>query len=511
MDEKMGLTFFRWAAILVFVCLMVGIGIYAMRRTKTTADFFLGGRNVGPWISAFAYGTTYFSAVIFIGYAGKLGWGFGVSTLWIAIGNGIIGSWLAWKVLAKRTRSMTSRLGTMTMPEFLEARYQSKWFKIVSAFLIFIFLIPYCGSVFTGLGFLFENVLKIDYQMSLIVMILLTGVYLVLGGYFAVALSDFIQGLIMLMGAFLMVGYIFSQPQVGGLTNYLSNLAKIDPGLSQIIPENWLGMLGLVTMTSVGVWGMPQMVQKFYAIKNEKVITTATIVVSIFALVVAGAAYGAGSTVHLFFNQVPPDANGHPAFNVLIPQLLERTMPEYLLIIILLLVLSASMSTLSSLVLVSSSALTIDLIQGVFYPTMDKKHSITLLRLFCGIFILCSIGVAIFKLDFIIKLMSLSWGTIAGAFLAPYIYGLFWRGTTKSGAWAGMITGVIVSVVGSQLFPNEQTAPLISSIAMLLPLAVVPLVSLFTKPFEASHLDKLFGRTESADTLAAAANEGTKH
>ena len=400
---------------------------------------------------------------------------------------------------------MTASLGVMTMPEFLEARYQSKWFKIVAALLIFIFLIPYCGSVFTGLGFLFENVLGINYQLSLIVMILLTGVYLVLGGYFAVALTDFIQGTIMLVGAVLMVGFVFARPEVGGLSGWLPSLAKIDPGLSKIVPTNWLALLGLVVLTSIGTWGMPQMIQKFYAIRNEKVIKSATIVATIFALVVAGAAYVVGTTVHLFFSSVPTDAVGNPAFNVLIPQLLNQTMPEVLLIIVLLLVLSASMSTLSSLVLVSSSAISIDLIQGVFFPKMDKKHTISLLRIFCGVFIIASIGIAIFKLDFIIKLMSLSWGTIAGAFLAPYLYGLFWKGATKAGAWAGIATGVIISILGSLLFPDEKIAPLISSVAMLTPLLVVPLVSLVTQKYDSAHLAKVFGQEATGATRSSKA------
>ncbi len=501
----MDVTLFRWLAIFVFVCLLVGVGIYAMRRTKTTNDFFLGGRNVGPWISAFAYGTTYFSAVIFIGYAGKLGWGFGISVVWIAIGNAVVGSLLAWMLLARRTREMTVKLNTVTMPEFLEARYQSKWFKIVSAIIIFVFLIPYCGSVFTGLGFLFENVLKIDYQLSLIIMIVITGVYLILGGYFAVALTDFIQGLFMLVGSVLMIGYVFSQPQVGGVSGLLSGLSKIDPGLAKLVPDNWLGLLGLVSLTSLGALGMPQMVQKFYAIKNEKVIKTATIVATVFACVIAGAAYLAGSTVRLFFDKVPLDAAGAPMFNVLIPQLLSETMPEYLLIVILLLVLSASMSTLSSLILVSSSAITIDLIQGVLFPRMDQKHTLGILRLFCGVFIICAIIIAIFKLDFIIKLMALSWGTIAGAFLAPYVYGLFWKGTTKAGAWAGMISGVVVSIAGSLLFPDEKIAPLVSTVAMLIPMVIVPIVSLVTKKYETSHLNKIFEPVESSRAMAAAA------
>ena len=270
MESMDGLVLFRWLAILVFVVLMVGIGIYSMRRTKTTADFFLGGRNVGPWISAFAYGTTYFSAVIFIGYAGKLGWGFGIPVLWITLGNALVGSWLAWKVLATRTRAMTARLNVMTMPEFLEARYDSKWLKIVAAVLIFVFLIPYCASVFTGLGFLFENILKINYQTSLIVMIALTGVYLILGGYFAVALTDFIQGLIMLVGAVLMIGYVFGQSQVGWFTGWVSGLSKIDPGLTRVIPKNWLALLGLVTLTSLAPGECPRWYRSSTRSKTNK-------------------------------------------------------------------------------------------------------------------------------------------------------------------------------------------------------------------------------------------------
>jgi SSS family solute:Na+ symporter len=485
---------------------MIGIGIYAMRRTKTASDFFLGGRNVGPWMSAFAYGTSYFSAVMFIGYAGKLGWGYGISTMWIVIGNTFVGSWLAWKLLAKRTRSMTIKLNAMTMPEFLEARYQSKWLKIVAAIIIFVFLIPYCGSVFTGLGFLFENILKINYQTSLLVMIGLTGVYLILGGYFAVAITDFIQGLIMLAGSVLMVGYIFAWPEVGGFGHLLTNLAQVDPALAHFIPKNWLGLLGLVTLTSVGSLGMPQMVQKFYAIKNEKVIKTATIVATLFALLVSGAAYIVGSTVHLFFASVPLEG-GQPAFNALIPRLLEQTLPEYLLIIILLLVLSASMSTLSSLVLVSSSALSIDLIHGALRPSMDQKHTVTILRLFCGMFIIFSLIIAVFKFDFIIKLMSLSWGTIAGAFLAPYLYGLFWKGTTKAGAWAGMLSGVVISIFGTLIFKDEKLAPLVSSVSMLIPLVIIPVVSWFTPAYGKAHLELVFGSKETGATLAAANRE----
>ena len=152
-------------------------------RTKNVGDFFLGGRTLGPWMSAFAYGTTYFSAVLFIGYAGKLGWGFGIYTLWIVIGNTFIGTLLAWMVLAGRTRDMTSRLNAITMPEFLSARYGNKPLQVIAALVVFVFLVPYSASVLMGLSYLFEMTLHIPYENALYFLTALTAVYLVMGGY----------------------------------------------------------------------------------------------------------------------------------------------------------------------------------------------------------------------------------------------------------------------------------------------------------------------------------------
>ncbi|MDR1748444.1 MAG: sodium transporter, partial [Spirochaetaceae bacterium] len=154
--------------LLVFLVMMISVGVWGMRKTATLNDFFLGGRNSGPWISAFAYGTTYFSAVVFIGFAGKQGWLFGLNALWIGIGNAVLGAMLAWVILARRTRRMTQNLNVMTMPEFLEARYGSAHMKMFAAVLIFVFLLPYSASVFKGLGHLFESTFNISYDFALI-------------------------------------------------------------------------------------------------------------------------------------------------------------------------------------------------------------------------------------------------------------------------------------------------------------------------------------------------------
>jgi SSS family solute:Na+ symporter len=482
----------KFAIVFCYLLLMGFVGFFTLKRTHTTTDFFLGNRNIGPWMSAFAYGTTYFSAVIFIGYAGKIGWQFGLSSLWIVIGNTLVGTLLAWKVLARRTREMTVRLGTLTLPEFLEARYGSKKLKFLSALIIFIFLVPYSASVFMGLSYLFEQTLGIPYVLSLIFMTIITGLYLVLGGYLAISITDFIQGIVMLVGVVMMLYFGIGHEKVGGLITGIKRLAAIDPKLaSPVGPPGWLPMASLVFLTSVGPWGLPQMVQKFYAIRSEAAIRRATVVTTVFSLVVALGAYLLGSFSHLFLAEVPMLA-GKPNFDAIMPQVLSQALPEGLMVLILLLVLSASMSTLASLVLVASSTVVIDLIGE---DRLGKEKTVGWMRFFCGLFVVLSLGLALRRNTLIITLMTLSWGTVAGSFLAPYLYGLYWPRTTKAGAASGMLSGLLVSV-GLALYYKFDAAlmPIIGSVAMIIPLFVVPIVSWFTAPLPVEHLARVYGQ-----------------
>jgi SSS family solute:Na+ symporter len=186
--------------LVVFFGIMIGVGFYARKQATDVNGFVLGGRSVGPWLTAFAYGTSYFSAVIFIGYAGQFGWKYGIASTWIGIGNAILGSLLAWVVLGRRTRLITQKLDSRTMPEFFERRYNSKSMKIISSWIIFIFLIPYTASLYNGLSRLFGMAFDIDYKICVVAMAVLTGIYVIVGGYMATAINDFIQGLIMLVG-----------------------------------------------------------------------------------------------------------------------------------------------------------------------------------------------------------------------------------------------------------------------------------------------------------------------
>ncbi len=487
---------FKYVFLCLFVVIMITIGIISKRKVNNVQDFFLGGRQMGPWLTAFAYGTTYFSAVIFIGYAGKIGWNFGLSSTFIGVGNAILGSLIAWLVLAKRTRRMTHELNASTMPEFFEKRYDSKAMKIVTALIIFIFLVPYSASVYQGLGYLFERTFNIPFIYCMAAMAVLTGVYLLLGGYVATAFNDFVQGIIMLVGVILMVYFIISNPAVGGLSNGIKKLSEIPeagPGLVSIFSSNPLNLIGLIILTSLGSWGLPQMVHKFYAVKDDDAIKKGTIISTVFALIIAGGAYFVGGFGRLFLdNSIPLGANGKPNADMVMPMVLEKALPDALIGIIVILVLSASMSTLSSLVLVSSSAISMDLIKGSIFPDMKKESVMLLMRLMCAIFVVLSFLVAVTP-NSILSLMSFSWGTVAGAFLAPFLYGLYWKGTTRAGAWAGFITGFSVAVIGAIVYKMDAgMAPNIGAVAMLLSLVAVPVVSIITAKLPEKHVETVF-------------------
>ncbi|MDR2438028.1 MAG: sodium:solute symporter family protein [Planctomycetaceae bacterium] len=485
-----------------FVVVMLMIAGWGLRRTSNVHDFFLGGRTLGPWILAFSYGTAYFSAVIFVGFAGKFGWQFGLNALWVGIGNAVIGSGLAWLVLGQRTRRMTHNLHVQTMPEFFAARYEAHTMKIITALIIFIFLTPYSASVFTGLSYLFEIVFerKISFTVVLTVISLISFIYITFGGYKAIARIDFIQGMIMFGGSLLMVFVIAKN--YGGIFAASTELSeKLSERIvtGEIKSPPWFVLPSVVFMTSLGVWGLPQMVHKYYAIRDENEIKRGALITTVFALIIGCAAYFTGAMTHLMEpDKIPYTISKSVNFDQLVPDLVASHLPEVLLAIILLLVLSASLSTLSSLVLVSSSAIAIDLYKSC-NPKASNRSELLLMRLSCGIFILISYLIALFKPAWIVSLMSISWGAVAGSFLAPYLYGLFWKRTTKLGAYAGMWTGLLVAnglywywFVTESAADAGARAPLAASIAMIVPLIIVPAVSLITSPPKPETIQKAF-------------------
>ncbi len=440
---------------IVFFAVMIGVGVYSRKQASSVDGFVLGGRAVGPWLTAFAYGTSYFSAVVFVGYAGQFGWRYGLSSAWIGIGNAIIGSLLAWLILGRRTKLMTQHIESRTMPDFFGTRFNDQGLRVVASVIAFVFLIPYTAGVYSGISRLFEMGFDIPYEYCVIIMSILTAIYVIIGGYKATAMNDFIQGIIMLFGITAVILAVLNAQ--GGLTAAVEKLAQIpsdaDPSVnggfaSWFGPDPW-GLLGVVILTSLGTMGLPQMVGKFYSITDESAIKRGTVISTIFAFIVAGGA---------------------------------------------------------SLVLTSSSTMTLDLIYRdkkslpgeVEEGTIDdivaekiERRKVVVMRVLIMFFIAISLLIALNPPTFIAQLMGISWGALAGAFLAPFMLGLYWRGVTTASVWACFIWGVGLTVI-NMLLGNPINPINCGAIAMVGGFPVVWLVSLFTKKMNKNTIDSIF-------------------
>lgn len=471
---------FKITIISAYVLMTIIIGILGLRKTQSFSDFFLGGRSIGPWMTAFTYGTAYFSAVLFIGFAGKIGWGFGYSSLWIALGNALIGVLAVWWLLGPRIKRMSVDMDVTTMAEYFEARYDSKFLKLFASASIFIFFIPYTAAVFMGLSYLFKANFNLDYSMALLFMGVFTAVYLVLGGYKSMTMIDVIFGIIMCVGVAIL---LTSTIQAGdGLSNISKSLAAQNPKLTQWIgPPGWWKLFSLVFLTSIAPFGMPQLVQKFYAIKDDKSIRIGMIASTAFAVLIVGIAYFTGAAARVFLTpEATPNAfsNGVPIFDALMPEFIARVIPESLSILILLLILAASMSTLAALVLISSSSLAKDVYAGFINPGVSDRKLTLLMRLCSAFFVLLSVVLAYFKPATIVAILGISWGAIGSVFLGPFIWGLFTKRVNKIGAIGSAVLGLATCLI---LYASGLSSPEAGSIGMMVSLAVNPVASLLKK------------------------------
>ena len=531
----MGFMEFLTIGLLVcFFALMIGVGVFTRSRATDVNGFVLGGRSVGPWLTAFAFGTSYFSAVIFVGYAGQFGWNFGLSSTWAGLGNAFIGSLLAWNILGRRTRVMTQHYDAKTMPDFFGKRFGSKSLKIAASIIVFIFLIPYTASLYNGLSSLFGLVFDIPYWVVILIMAVLTGVYVIFGGYMATAINDFIQGIIMLFGIAAVILSVVLQN--GGLVEATKTLSSIqgDAGwsgaYSSFLGPDPLALLFVVLLTSLGTWGLPQMVGKFYAIKSEKDIHKGTVISTIFAIIVAGGCYFLGGFGRLYgpegLGLVTVGENGKPLFDTIVPTMLS-SLPSFVIAIVIVLVLSASMSTLSSLVLTSSSTFTLDVIKPASKKGLSDKQQVFIMRLFIVFFIAVSAVIAVVKdsipsLTFIAQMMGVSWGALAGSFLAPFLYSLYSKKITKAATAVCFVWGCSIAVfqmvVSLAKLPVADFGPFFGYIfkssinsgvvAMIGGLIIVPIVSLFTKKPDPAVVEDAFSSYEKTITVKVSESLG---
>jgi solute:Na+ symporter, SSS family len=460
-----------------YAVMTLTIGWLGLKKARTFTDYFLGGRTVGPWMSAFTYAAAYFSAVLFIGFAGKVGWGFGLSGLWIALGNGLVGVLGVWALLGDRIRRVSVDLQVTTMPEFLEKRYASPALKLIASLAVFLFLVPYSAAVFIGLSYLFKANFGMGYVGALIIMGLFTAFYLVLGGYKSMTMIDVVFGMIMCLGSAVLIGSTVHR--AGGFASLTSQLAAVDPRLTGPVgPGGAWPLFALVFLTSVAPFAMPQLVQKFYAIRDRRAIRRGMIASTAFSLLIAGVAYFTGAAARLFLTpEGTPGAfaGGKPVFDVLMPEFLAKVISPSLSILMLLLILSASMSTLAALVLISSSSVVKDLYAGFVNPAVTDRTLTRLMRIMSAVFVLLSVILAYLRPATIVAILSVSWGAIGSFFLGPFVWGLISRKTTKLGALgsglAGLGTCLVLAFTGTS--PAEA-----GTIGMIVSFATAPLLSL---------------------------------
>lgn len=492
------------AVIIVTVCLyvlvMTGVAVYSLGKAKRVSDLTVGGRNAGAWLSALSYGTAYFSAVMFVGYAGATGWSFALWGILAGLGNAVFGSYLAWKLLARRTRDISRRLKIKTMPQLFEERYASPGLRVFSAAVMFVFLIPYSASVYKGLASVCKVVLDIDETACMIIIAAVSALLLVFGGYLAQVRADFLQGIVMMVGVSLMIFFVVRCDSVGGISGIIDYAGS--GGLPKLSAGEWVTLSATVLMTSFGTWGLPQMVQKYFGIRDDAEAKKGIIISTFFALLVAGGGYFIGSLAHMFYSELPEGG-----VDYLVPNMLARaSLPSVLLGVILVLLISASVSTLSSISLTASSVLSMDIIKNKLFRNMKDKKLTVVIKVLCLMFVACSYLVANTDTP-ILDMMSYSWGIISGSFMAPYVLALYSSKISRAGAWSAVLTGFAIAIIpagskalllagatGSALTYLAGKGAVFACAAMISSFIVCRVVSVFTKD---GHSTDLFYGKES--------------
>ncbi len=500
-------------ALCIYAIAMTLIGCISYGKSKTLDGFLIGGRNIGAWATAFAYGTAYFSAVVFVGYAGQHGWNIGIGSIWIGVGNAVLGCLLSWLLFANRTRKMTHKLHARTISDYFEKRYASKGLKILAAVIIFVFLVPYSAAVYKGLGSLFSAVFPgVETWVWMLIIACLTAIYLVAGGYIAAAYADLVQGIIMIAGVVCLVCAVLSHDAVGGIVGLIENLKNFQSAAGDPNPTTGAQLTNIfggssfrflcfnIMLTSFGTWGLPQMIGKFYAIKDTAAIKRGTIISTIFCFVIGCGAYLVGSASRLILGGVLPEGGIDAVIPAVLMNVLSGgTLGVILLAVIMTLLLSASMSTLEAVVLTSASAVAVDLIPAVRKKETKPETQMLLTRILCLTFVACSFIFATQNIPIIVSLMSFSWGIVSGCFIGPYIWGLFSKKITKAGAYSGVLSGLLVVGISTLVISLNSgfsaaaaKSPEMGVAAMAISFVIVPLVSAFTKNKDSERVEEIF-------------------
>jgi sodium/proline symporter len=495
----------------IYVAILFLIGIFASRRVSSLSDFYLGGKRLGYWAVAFSARATGESGWLLIGLTG-MGALSGISAYWVVVGE-VLGVAVSWWFMAKKFKRKSDTYGSITIPDYLESHFKStkKTIRILSATILSVFVIIYVSSQIDVTGKAFESMMGLDYFTGAIIGFLIVLSYIFIGGFVAAVWSDMFQGILMFLGLVLLpIVVIFS---MNGTPGVFQSLHQIDPALTNVFGTSddvWMNiatMLGFA-LIGLGFLGSPQVYVRFMSIRDESEIDKGKWVAIIFTLFTDAAAVTIGILGRIFFTQSGQDPQavlGVGAENVL-SMLTEQFLPYVLVAIYVAIVLSAIMSTIDSLLVIASSAITRDFYQKIFKPNLGEKEMVKISRWVTLIMSVVALIIAmvIAKISpdrTVFWMVIFGWSGIAATFCPVIILSLFWNGLTEKGAIASMITGFLcVPFFKFVVIPLEGVGPYFEKLDVLGP-------SFLISMFMAWLFSKLYKKSSVSNSIDTASNE----
>jgi len=441
------------AVLAVYVGILFLIGILASRRIKSMSDYYVGGKNMGFWAVAFSARATGESGWLLIGLTG-MGAMAGYSGYWVVAGE-LLGVFLSWQFMAKRFKRRSDKFGAITIPDYLQSHFKSTThtLRVIAASVLVIFVVIYVASQIDVTGKAFHSMLGIDYRLGALIGFVIVLVYIFIGGFVAAVWSDLFQGLLMFFGLILLPIVVwFSMDHGTGVTDGLN---AIDPTLTQVMgrsDDGWMNLFTILgfSMIGLGFLGAPQVYVRFMSIKNEKEIDKGKWVAVVFTLLTDAAAVTIGILARIYFTtegQDPEAVLGTGGEDVL-SMITESFLPTILVAIFVAIVLSAIMSTIDSLLILASSAITRDFYQKIFRPNLKDKNLTDISRMSTIIMAVSALAIAIIMNIVspdrqIFWVMIFGWSGIAATFCPVIILTVFWKGYSEKGAIASMISGFL--------------------------------------------------------------------
>jgi len=478
----------KFVVLAIYFLILLGIGFFASKRVSNITDYYVGGKKLNYWIAALSARSTGESGWLLIGVTG-MGALIGISALWIVVGE-VLGVWLSWQFMAKKFKRMTDEYDSITIPDFLVSHFKSTThtIRIIAATALSLFVIIYVSAQIDITGKTFESFLGLNYYTGIGIGFGIVIMYIFSGGFLAVAWSDFFQGSLMFVGLLLLP--VVTYFSLSGDTSIVDGLRSIDPALLNIWGAggltlmNGVAILGLLSI-GIGFMGSPQVYVRFISIRDEAEIEKGKWVALFYTLLTDTAAVMIGILGRYMLTQAgdnPELILGNAAENVL-ALVLGQVMPTLIIGIYIAAVLSAVMSTVDSLLVVASSAVTRDFYQQIFHPNVDEQRlmglskKVTLALAILALIVALCVSV-LSPTRTVFWFVIFGWSGIAATFCPVIILSIFWKNYTEKGAIASMITGFLCIPFFKFVVPGFSSfEPYIIKLDVMLPSVLFAMIA----------------------------------